>query len=74
MFDQMDVGYLWKVLSGVDFFEYGVGDVWVKMLGDQDEDVDIDDGDIDVVFYIDVFVVGGGFFVFILYVMLVFEG
>lgn len=42
----MDVGHLRTTArSGSDFLKYGTGDVRVKSLGDQDEDVDIDDGD-----------------------------
>lgn len=42
----MDGGHLrTPARSGSDFLKYGTGDVRVKSLGDQDEDVDIDDGD-----------------------------
>lgn len=42
----MDVGHLrTPARSGSDFLKYGTGDVRVKSLGDQDEDVDIDDCD-----------------------------
>lgn len=70
----MDVGYLRKAPSGADFLEYGVGDVRVKTLGDQDEDVDIDDGDTDAAPYIDASVAGGGFSALTLHVTSVLEG
>jgi len=39
----MDVGHLREARCGSAFLAYGTGDVRIKILGDQDEDVDIDD-------------------------------
>jgi len=58
----MDVGHSRNARSGSDFLDYGTGDVCVKTLGDQDEDVDIDDGDTDAAPYIDASVAGGSLF------------
>ncbi len=55
----MDVGRLRKARSGSDFLDYGTGDVRIKTLGDQDEDVDIDDGDTDAAPHMDSSVAGG---------------